>query len=148
MNEETKDKQAKKYPKPEEQEAIDHIMDFANQWCKMDENGDRGVMVALTDNKGVHYVFVGNQEMNTRAAIDILTADDLKSAGRAVQIAFLKAMLFIKFDKAQEKAGLNIWEIEDYAERLASAIKLPEYMEMVEKTRKLNEELAKIWLEK
>lgn len=144
MNEETKDKQAKKYPKPEEQEAVDHIMDLADQWCKMDENGDRGVMVALTDNKGSHYVFVGNQEMNTRAAIDILTSEDMEHAGRAVQIAFLKAMLFIKFDKAQEKAGLNIWEIEDYAERRASAIKLPEYWEMIEKTAKLDEELEKI----
>ena len=140
-------KQEKKYPKPEEQEAIDKIMDLANQWCEM-ESGERGVMVMLSHNEGTHYVFVGNQEKNTRAAIDILTADDMANAGRAVQIAFLKAMLFIKFDKAQQKAGLNIWEIENYAERRAAAIKLPEYMEMVEKTRKLNEELAKIWLEK
>lgn len=140
--------QAKKYPKPEEQEAIDQIMDLANQWCKMDENGDRGVMVMFTHNEGTHYVFAGNQETNTRAAIDMLTADDMFGAGRAVQITFLKAMLLIKFDKAQQKAGLNIWEIEDYAERRAAAIKLPEYMEMVEKTRKLNEELEKIWLEK
>ena len=139
--------QEKKYPKPEEQEAIDKIVDLANQWCEM-ESGERGVMVMLSHNEGTHYVFVGNQEKNTRAAIDILTADDMVGAGRAVQIAFLKAMLFIKFDKAQQKAGLNIWEIEDYAERRAAAIKLPEYMEMVEKTRKLNEELAKIWLEK
>ena len=139
--------QAKKYPRPEEQEAIDKIMDLANQWCEM-ESGERGVMVMLSHNEGTHYVFIGNQEKNTRAAIDILTADDMKNAGRAVQIAFLKAMFFIKFDKAQQKAGLNIWEIEDYAERRAAAIKLPEYMEMVEKTRKLNEELAKIWLEK
>ena len=139
--------QAKKYPKPEEQEAIDKIMDLANQWCEM-ESGERGVMVMLSHNEGTHYVFIGNQEKNTRAAIDILTADDMKNAGRAVQIAFLKAMFFIKFDKAQQKAGLNIWEIEDYAERRAAAIKLPEYVEMVEKTRKLNEELAKIWLEK
>ena len=139
--------QAKKYPRPEEQEAIDKIMDLANQWCEM-ESGERGVMVMLSHNDGTHYVFVGNQEKNTMAAIDILTADDMKNAGRAVQIAFLKAMFFIKFDKAQQKAGLNIWEIEDYAERRAAAIKLPEYMEMVEKTRKLNEELAKIWLEK
>ena len=143
-----KNKQEKKYPKPEEQEAIDHIMEMANQWCNMDKNGGRGAMVMLTDERGTHYQFVGNQERNTRAAVDILTADDMKSAGRAVQIAFMKAMLFIKFDKAQQKAGLNIWEIEDYAERRAAAIKLPEYMEMVEKTRKLNEELAKIWLEK
>lgn len=141
-------KQEKKYPRPEEQEAIDKIMDLANQWCKMDENEDRGVMVLLSRKDGTHYVFVGNQESNTRAALDILTADDMKGAGRAVQITFLKAMLFIKFDNAQQKAGLNIWEIEDYAERRAAAIKLPEYMEMVEKTRKLNEELAKIWLEK
>ena len=140
--------QEKKYPKPEEQEAIDKIMDLANQWCKMDENRDRGVMVMFTRREGTHYVFVGNQEMNTGAAIDILTADDMFGAGRAVQITFLKAMLLIKFDKAQQKAGLNIWKIEDYAERRAAAIKLPEYMEMVEKTRKLNEELAKIWLEK
>ena len=140
--------QAKKYPKPEEQEAIDKIMDLANQWCNMDENGDRGVMVMFTRNEGTHYMFVGNQETNTRAALNILTADDMKSAGRAVQITFLKAMLFIKFDNAQQKAGLNIWDIEDYAERRAAAIKLPEYLEMVEKTRKLNEELAKIWLEK
>lgn len=140
--------QEKKYPRPEEQEAIDKIMDLANQWCKMDESGGRGVMVMFTQEEGTHYAFVGNQEMNTRAAIDILTADDMPNAGRAVQIAFLKAMLFIKFDKAQQKAGLNIWEIEDYAERRAAAIKLPEYMEMVEKTRKLNEELAKIWLER
>lgn len=140
--------QVKKYPKPEEQEAIDKIMDLANQWCKMDENGDRGVMVLLSRKEGTHYVFVGNQESNTRAALDILTADDMLGAGRAVQITFMKAMLFIKFDKAQQNAGLNIWEIEDYAERRAAAIKLPEYMEMVEKTRKLNEELAKIWLEK
>ena len=139
--------QEKKYPKPEEQEAIDKIMDLANQWCEM-ESGERGVMVMFTRNEGTHYMFVGNQETNTRAALDILTADDMKSAGRAVQITFLKAMLFIKFDKAQQKAGLNIWDIEDYAERRAAAIKLPEYMEMVEKTRKLNEELAKIWLEK
>ena len=139
--------QAKKYPRPEEQEAIDKIMDLANQWCEM-ESGERGVMVMLSHNQGTHYVFIGNQEKNTRAAIDILTADDMPGAGRAVQIAFLKAMLFIKFDNAQQKAGLNIWEIEDYAERRAAAIKLPEYMEMVEKTRKLNEELAKIWLEK
>ena len=139
--------QAKKYPKPEEQEAIDKIMDLANQWCEM-ESGERGVMVMFTRNEGTHYMFVGNQETNTRAALDILTADDMKSAGRAVQITFLKAMLFIKFDKAQQKAGLNIWNIEDYAERRAAAIKLPEYLEMVEKTRKLNEELAKIWLEK
>ena len=148
MNKETKNKQAKKYPKPEEQEAIDKIMDLTNQWCKMDENGGRGMMCMLTHNEGTHYMFVGNQEKNTRAAIDILTADDMFGAGRAVQITFLKAMLFIKFDNAQQKAGLNIWEIEDYAERRAAAIKLPEYMEMVEKTRKLNEELAKIWLEK
>ena len=141
-------KQEKKYPRPEEQEAIDKIMDLVNQWCKMDENEDRGVMVLLSRKEGTHYVFVGNQESNTRAALDILTADDMKGAARAVQITFLKAMLFIKFDKAQQKAGLNIWEIEDYAERRAAAIKLPEYMEMVEKTRKLNEELAKIWLEK
>ena len=140
--------QEKKYPKPEESEIAEKIMELADQWCKMDENGGRSVMVALTDNKGSHYVFVGNQEMNTGAAIDILTADDMFGAGRAVQITFLKAMLLIKFDKAQQKAGLNIWEIEDYAERRAAAIKLPEYMEMVEKTRKLNEELAKIWLEK
>lgn len=140
-------KQYKKYPRPEEQEAIDKIMDLANQWCKMDENGDRGVMVLLSRKEGTHYVFVGNQE-NTRAAIDILTADDMSGAGRAVQITFLKAMLFIKFDNAQQKAGLNIWEIEDYAERRAAAIKLPEYMEMVEKTRKLNEELKKLWQEK
>ena len=141
-------KQEKKYPRPEEQEAIDQIMDLANQWCKMDENRDRGVMVMMTHNEGTRYVFVGNHEKNTRAAIDILTADDMKGAGRAVQITFLKAMLFIKFDNAQQKAGLNIWEIEDYAERRAAAIKLPEYIEMVEKTRKLNVELAKIWLEK
>ena len=139
--------QAKKYPRPEEQEAIDKIMDLANQWCEM-ESGERGVMVMFTRNEGTHYVFVGNQETNTRAAIDILTADDMLGAGRAVQITFLKAMLFIKFDNAQQKAGLNIWDIEDYAERRAAAIKLPEYMEMVEKTRKLNEELAKIWQEK
>lgn len=139
--------QVKKYPKPEEREAIDQIMDLANQWCKA-ESGERGVMVMLTHKEGSHYVFVGNQEMNTRAAIDILTADDMKNAGRAVQIAFLKAMLFIRFDKAQAKAGLNIWDIEDNAERRAAAIKLPEYMEMVEKTRKLNEELKKIWQEK
>ena len=139
--------QEKKYPKPEEQEAIDKIMDLANQWCEM-ESGERGVMVMFTRNEGTHYVFVGNQETNTRAAIDILTADDMLGAGRAVQITFLKAMLFIKFDNAQQKAGLNIWDIEDYAERRAAAIKLPEYVEMVEKTRKLNEELAKIWLEK
>ena len=145
--EETKNKQAKKYPKPEEQEAIDKIVDLANQWCEM-ESGERGVMVMLSHNEGTHYVFVGNQEKNTRAAIDILTADDMVGAGRAVQIAFLKAMLFIKFDNAQQKAGLNIWDIEDYAERRAAARKLPEYMDMVEKTRKLNEELAKIWLEK
>ena len=139
--------QEKKYPKPEEQEAIDKIVDLANQWCEM-ESGERGVMVMFTRNEGTHYMFVGNQETNTRAALDILTADDMKSAGRAVQITFLKAMLFIKFDKAQQKAGLNIWNIEDYAERRAAAIKLPEYLEMVEKTRNLNEELAKIWLEK
>lgn len=148
MNEETKNKQAKKYPKPEEQEAIDKIMDLANQWCELDEQGGRGVMVMFTQEEGTHYAFVGNQERNTRAAIDILSADDMTGAGRAVQIVFLKAMLFIKFDKAQQKAGLNIWDIEDYAERRAAAIKLPEYMEMVEKTRKLNEELAKIWQEK
>lgn len=141
-------KQEKKYPRPEEQEAIDKIMDLGNQWCNMDENGDRGLMLLLSRKEGTHYVFVGNQESNTRAALDILTADDMLGAGRAVQITFLKAMLFIKFDKAQQKAGFNIWEIEDYAERRAAAIKLPEYMEMVEKTRKLNEELAKIWLEK
>lgn len=140
--------QEKKYPKPEEQEATDKLMDLANQWCKMDESGGRGVMCMLTHNEGTRYMFVGNQEMNTRAAIDILTADDMLGAGRAVQISFLKAMLFIKFDKAQQKAGLDIWDIEDYAERRAAAIKLPEYMEMVEKTRKLNEELAKIWLDK
>ena len=140
--------QEKKYPRPEEQEAIDQIMEMANQWCKMEENRDRGVMVMMTHNEGTRYMFVGNQESNTRAAIDILTADDMKGAGKAVQITFLKAMLFIKFDNAQQKAGLNIWEIEDYAECRAAAIKLPEYMEMVEKTRKLNEELAKIWLEK
>ena len=140
--------QEKKYPKPEEQEAIDQIMDLANQWCKMDKDGGRGAMVMLTDERGTHYQFVGNQERNTRAAVDILTADNMKSAGRAVQIAFMKAMLFIKFDKAQEKAGLNIWEIVDYAERRAAAIKLPECMEMIEKTRKLNEEMKKLWQEK
>ena len=138
----------KKYPNPEEQEAIDQIMEMANQWCKMDENRDRGVMVMLTHNEGTRYMFVGNQEKNTRTAIDILTADDMFGAGRAVQIVFLKAMLFIKFDKAQQKAGLNIWDIEDYAERRAAAIKLPEYMEMVERTRKLDKELEKIWQEK
>ena len=138
----------KKYPKPEEQEAIDHIMEIANQWCKMDKNGGRGAMVMLTDERGTHYQFVGNQERNTRAAVDILSADDMKSAGRAVQITFLKAMLFIKFDKAQQKAGLNIWNIEDYAERRAAANELPECMEMIEKTRKLNEELKKLWQEK
>ena len=140
--------QEKKYPKPEEQEAIDQIMDLANQWCKMDKNGGRGAMVMLTDERGTHYLFVGNQERNTRAAVDILTADDMKSAGRAVQIAFMKAMLFIKFDKAQEKAGLNIWEIVDYAERRAAAMKLLEYKEMIEKTRMLDKELEKIWQEK
>ena len=140
--------QVKKYPKPEEQEAIDQIMDLANQWCKMDKDGGRGAMVMLTDERGTHYQFVGNQERNTRAAVDILTADNMKCAGRAVQIAFLKAMLFIKFDKAQEKAGLNIWEIVDCAERRAAANKLPECMEMIEKTRKLNEELKKLWQEK
>ena len=140
--------QEKKYPKPEEREAIDEIMDLANQWCNMDKNGGRGAMVMLTDERGTHYQFVGNQERNTRAAVDILTADDMKSAGRAVQIAFMKAMLFIKFDKAQEKAGLNIWEIVDYAERRAAANKLPECMELIEKTRKLNEELKKLWQEK
>ena len=139
--------QAKKYPRPEEQEAIDKIMDLANQWCEM-ESGERGVMVMLSHNEGTHYVFIGNQEKNTRAAIDILTADDMKSAGRAVQIAFMKAMLFIKFDKAQEKAGLNIWEIVDYAERRAAAMKLLEYKEMIEKTRMLDKELEKIWQEK
>lgn len=76
--------QEKKYPRPEEQEAIDKIMDLANQWCKMDESGGRGVMVMFTQEEGTHYAFVGNQEMNTRAAIDILTADDMKNAGRAV----------------------------------------------------------------
>ena len=105
-------------------------------------------MLFRSDERGTHYQFVGNQERNTRAAVDILTADDMKSAGRAVQIAFMKAMLFIKFDKAQEKAGLNIWEIVDYAERRAAANKLPECMEMIEKTRKLNEELKKLWQEK
>ena len=139
--------QEKKYPKPEEQEAIDKIMDLANQWCEM-ESGERGVMVMFTRNEGTHYMFVGNQETNTRAALDILTADDMKSAGRAVQIAFMKAMLFIKFDKAQQKAGLNIWDIEDNAERRAAAMKLPEYKEMIEKTRMLNKELEKIWQEK
>ena len=74
--------QVKKYPKPEEQEAIDHIMEMANQWCNMDKNGGRGAMVMLTDERGTHYQFVGNQERNTRAAVDILTADDMKSAGR------------------------------------------------------------------
>ena len=148
MNKETKNKQAKKYPKPEESEIAEKILELADQWCKMDENRDRGVMVMMTHNEGTRYMLVGNHEKNTRAAIDILTADDMKGAGRAVQITFLKAMLFIKFDNAQQKAGLNIWEIEGYAERRAAAIKLPEYMEMVEKTRKLNEELAKIWLEK
>lgn len=140
--------QVKKYPKPEEQEAIDQIMDLANQWCNIDKNGGRGAMVMLTDERGTHYQFVGNQERNTRAAVDILTADDMTRAGRAVQIVFLKAMLFIKFDKAQQKAGLNIWDIEDYAERRAAAMKLPEYKEMIEKTRMLNKELEKIWQEK
>lgn len=140
--------QEKKYPKPEESEIAEKIMELADQWCNMDKDGGRGVMVMLTNERGTHYQFVGNQERNTRAAIDILTADDMKSAGRAVQIVFLKAMLFIKFDKMQEKAGLNIWEIADYAERRAAANKLPEYMELIEKTRMLNKELEKIWQEK
>lgn len=144
MNEETKDKQGKKYPKPEEQEAIDHIMDLANQWCKMEENGDRGAMLMLSDRGGAHYMFIGKEEMNTRAAIDILTSEDMVNAGRAVQIAFLKAMLFVKFDKAQEKAGINVWEIKDKRELKEAIDKLPEYWEMIEKTTKLDEELEKI----
>lgn len=136
--------QEKKYPKPEEQEAIDQIMDLANQWCNMDKDGGRGVMVMFTQEEGTHYASVGNQESNTRAAIDILTADDMENAGRAVQIAFLKAMLFVKFDKAQERAGLNVWEIKDKRELKEAIDKLPEYWEMIEKTAKLDEELEKI----
>lgn len=138
----------KKYQSPLDTQATEAVFEAAKQWCDNDTSSKRGAMVMLTDERGTHYQFVGNQERNTRAAVDILTADDMKSAGRAVQIAFMKAMLFIKFDKAQEKAGLNIWEIVDYAERRAAANKLPECMELIEKTRKLNEELKKLWQEK
>ena len=89
-------------------------------------------------------MFIGKEEMNTRAAIDILTSEDMNHAGRAIQIAFLKAMLFIKFDKAQERAGLNVWEIKDKREMKEAIDKLPEYWEMIEKTAKLDEELEKI----
>lgn len=139
-----KNKQEKKYPKPEEVEAKDKIMYLANQWCKMDENGDRGAMIMLSDRGGTHYMFIGKEEMNTRAAIDILTSEDMNHAGRAVQIAFLKAMLFVKFDKAQERAGLNVWEIKDKRELKEAIDKLPEYWEIIEKTAKLDEELEKI----
>ena len=140
MNEETKNKQVKKYPKPEEQEAIDKIMDLANQWCELDEQGGRGAMVMLTDDRGTHYMFNGSAEVNTRCAIDIIRACDMKDAGRLVQLTFLQALNFDGFNRAIERLGIaDYWGMSE-EERQRITVDKPELMAFVRREKRIIDE--------
>ena len=132
--------QAKKYPKPEEQEAIDKIMDLANQWCELDEQGGRGAMVMLTDDRGTHYMFNGSAEVNTRCAIDIIRACDMKDAGRLVQLTFLQALNFDGFNRAIERLGIaDYWSISE-EERQRITVDKPELMAFVRREKRIIDE--------
>lgn len=133
--------QEKKYPKPEEQEAIDKIMDLANQWCNMDKNGGRGAMVMLTGDRGTHYMFNGSAEANTRCAIDIIRACDMKDAGRLVQLIFLQALNFDAFNRAIERLGIaDYWGMSE-EERQRITLDKPELMAFVRREKRIIEEL-------
>lgn len=148
MNKETKDKQVKKYPKPEEQETIDKIMDLANQWCNMDKNGGRGAMVMLTDERGTHFLFLGSKDMNIKCATSLKVCNDFESAGRLVQIVFQQAEILKRLNEIAEGAGVYADTAEDVEKNEDKLWNIPEFRTLAIMKNELDKEARKIWQEK
>lgn len=148
MNKETKNKQAKKYPKPEEREAIDQIMDLANQWCNMDKDGGRGAMVMLTDEEGTHFLFFGSKDMNVKCATSLKVCNDFESAGRLVQIVFQQAEILKRLNEIAEGAGVYADTAEDVEKNEDKLWNIPEFRTLLIMKNELDKEARKIWQEK
>lgn len=138
----------KKYQSPMDTQATEAVFEAAKQWCDNDTSSKRGAMVMLTDKKGTHYMFVGAKSLNLKGAYDIMTAKDMKSAGRAVQITFEIASCIAIIDKAAQEAGIDPTKAKNFEEREAMFQQVPEYNETMAIINQLNKELRAIWQEK
>lgn len=141
-------KQAKPYPSPESETYKDGVFESAKQWCEADKDKHRGAMVMLTDEKGTHYMFLGAKSLNLKGAYDIMTAKDMKSAGRAVQLTFQHASLYCQIDEEEKAAGIDITKAKSNMERMEMLQKIPHYDEIMQQIEDINKEMDEIWHEK
>ena len=138
----------KKYQSPMDTQATEAVFEAAKQWCDNDTISKRGAMVMLTDKKGTHYMFVGAKSLNLKGAYDIMTAKDMKSAGRAVQLTFQHASLYCQIDEEEKAAGIDITKAKSNMELMEMLQKIPHYDEIMQQIEDINKELEKIWQEK
>lgn len=141
-------KQAKQYPSPEDETYREGVFEFAKQWCDNDTNHKRGAMVMLTDDGGTHYMFIGNKSINLKGAYDLMTAKNMKSAGRTIQLTFQHASLYCEIDRETKAAGIDITKAKSTMERMEMLQKIPRYDEIWQQIGLINEEIEAIWREK
>lgn len=138
----------KKYQSPMDTQATEAVFEAAKQWCDNDPSSKRGAMVMLTDEKGTHYMFVGAKSLNLKGAYDIMTAKDMKSAGRAVQLTFQHASIYCQIDEEEKAAGIDITKAKSNMERMEMLQKIPHYDEIMQQIEDINKEMDEIWHEK
>ena len=138
----------KKYQSPMDTQATEAVFEAAKQWCDNDTSSKRGAIVMLTDEKGTHYMYVGNKDANIKGVYDLMTSTDFGKAGRAVQITFEIASFIVHIDKEAKEAGIDPTKAKNFMEREAMFQQVPEYNEMMQLIQRLNEELRAIWQEK